>query len=216
MAEFTLYTANKNYSSWSLRAWLPLVEAGFAFDEVMIPLRQPETRQTILGFSGAGKVPVLRHRDLFIWDSLAIGEYLAELSPRLLPEGREARAIARAVIAEMHSGFQALRGNLPMNTRATRAGFGIPAEVAPDIQRIAALWTELRGRYGAGGEMLFGPFSLADAAFAPVVSRFRTYGVALEGEAAAYAEALWARPSMQAWLAASIVEPMAIAAYDEA
>ncbi|HLY56078.1 MAG TPA: glutathione S-transferase family protein [Stellaceae bacterium] len=209
MAEFTICIGNKNYSSWSLRAWLPLKESGFAFDEVVLPLREPGTADAILAHSPAGKVPVLRHGPLTIWDSLAIGEYLAELSPGLLPTAREARAVARAVIAEMHSGFVPLRQHLPMNMRAHRPDRVLTAEVQADIDRITQIWRDLRARFGNGqGGLLFGSFTLADAAYAPVVSRFRTYGIALDPASQAYADAVWALPSLQQWLAAAEREPM--------
>lgn len=209
MADLTILIGNKNYSSWSLRGWLPLKESGLAFDETVVPLREPGTRERILAISPAGIVPVLKHGDVTIWDSLAIGEYLAELVPSLLPADRAARAVARSAVAEMHSGFTALRRHLPMNMRAHRPDRGVTQEVQADIDRICALWRDLRARFGDGkGELLFGTFSLADAAFAPVVSRFRTYGIALDRVCQAYADAVWALPSLQAWLADALVEPM--------
>jgi glutathione S-transferase len=215
MAEFAIHIGNKNYSSWSLRGWLPLREAGFAFDEIVIPLRQPETKGSILEVSPAGKVPVLQHRGTTIWDSLAIGEYLAELVPRLLPDDREARALVRSVVAEMHSGFVALRSQMPMNLRAHYPGRAIDVEVQADIDRIAQIWRALRQRVGAGeGALLFGRFTLADAAFAPVVSRFRTYGVALDPVCQAYADALWSHDSMQDWIAGAMAEKTVIAEYE--
>jgi len=212
MADFTIYIGNKNYSSWSLRAWLMLKATGAAFEEVLIPLYQPPSRAAILRHSPSGKVPALRHGAVTVWDSLAIGEYLAERLPaaRLWPDDAGARAVARSVSAEMHAGFGELRRHLPMNLRASVAGRETTAAVAADIERIAALWCDSRRRFGAGGAYLFGHFTIADAMYAPVVSRFRTYGIALEDAARAYAEALWAHPALQEWAAAAHSETMIV------
>ena len=202
MAEFTLIIGNRNYSSWSLRAALVLRQSGADFTEVVIALDQPETVRAIRAHSPAGKVPVLRHGGLTVWDSLAIAEYLAERFPGagLWPADAQDRALARAVCAEMHSGFVALRGNLPMDLRARHMVGHLPTEVRDDIDRIVALWTDCRRRATAEGPFLFGSFCIADAFYAPVVGRFRTYGIELSGEAAAYADAVWRSPDMQAWL----------------
>jgi glutathione S-transferase len=214
MAEFTIYIGNKNYSSWSLRGWLMLKHTGAAFEEVLIPLSEPSTRATILRHSPSGKVPALQHGEHFIWDSLAIGEYLAEVFPsaRLWPEEMKARSVGRAVSAEMHAGFAPLRTHLPMNMRSSFTDRGVTPEAQADINRITALWRDCRNRFGAGGEFLFGHFTIADAMYAPVVSRFRTYKIALEEEAQRYADAIWALPSLQEWLAAARNEPMIIEA----
>jgi glutathione S-transferase len=214
MAEFTIYIGNKNYSSWSLRGWLMLKHTGAAFDDVVIPLSEPSTRATILRHSPSGKVPALRHGDHLVWDSLAIGEYLAELYPsaRLWPEEMKARSVARAVSAEMHAGFAPLRTHLPMNMRSSFPDRGVTPEAQADINRVTALWRDCRSRFGAGGEFLFGHFTIADATYAPVVSRFRTYKIALEEEAQRYADAIWALPALQEWLAAARNEPMIIEA----
>jgi glutathione S-transferase len=214
MAEFTIYIGNKNYSSWSLRGWLMLKHTGAAFDDVVIPLSEPSTRATILRHSPSGKVPALRHGDHLVWDSLAIGEYLAELYPsaRLWPEEMKARSVARAVSAEMHAGFAPLRAHLPMNMRSSFPDRGVTPEAQADINRVTALWRDCRSRFGAGGEFLFGHFTIADAMYAPVVSRFRTYKIALEEEAQRYADAIWALPALQEWLAAARNEPMIIEA----
>jgi glutathione S-transferase len=214
MAEFTIYIGNKNYSSWSLRGWLMLKHTGTAFDEVLIPLSEPSTRATILRHSPSGKVPALQHGERMIWDSLAIGEYLAEVFPsaRLWPEEMKARSVARAVSAEMHAGFAPLRTHLPMNMRSSFPDRGVTPEAQADINRITALWRDCRNRFGAGGEFLFGHFTIADAMYAPVVSRFRTYKIALEDEAQRYADAIWALPALQEWLAAARNEPMIIEA----
>jgi glutathione S-transferase len=214
MAEFTIYIGNKNYSSWSLRGWLMLKHTGAAFDDVVIPLSEPSTRATILRHSPSGKVPALRHGDHLVWDSLAIGEYLAELYPsaRLWPEEMKARSVARAVSAEMHAGFAPLRTHLPMNMRSSFPDRGVTPEAQADINRVTALWRDCRSRLGAGGEFLFGHFTIADAMYAPVVSRFRTYKIALEEEAQRYADAIWALPALQEWFAAARNEPMIIEA----
>jgi glutathione S-transferase len=213
MAELTITLGNKNYSSWSLRGWLALKQTGAAFDEVVVPLDEPETKERILEASPSGRVPVLRHGALTIWDSLAIGEYLAERFPQagLWPADAEARAVARAVTAEMHAGFAALRSHMPMDLRGRRPGFGSGPGVAEDIARIVAIWEDCRGRFGQGGDHLFGGFTLADAAFAPVATRFVTYDVALEGPAAAYRDAVLAWPALEAWTAAAQAEPWVIA-----
>jgi glutathione S-transferase len=214
MAEFTIYIGNKNYSSWSLRGWLPLAHAGFDFDEVLIGIREEATAEMIRRYSGSGKVPILRHGDLFIHDSLAIGEYLAELAPQLLPAERGARALMRSVVAEMHAGFQALRSQCPMNMRASRPDFRPSPEVRADVDRVTAIWRDLRARHGGEGDWLFGTFSLADVAFAPEVSRFLTYGIDLDPVSKAYAENMWALPAMQAWLAGALAESKIIPAYE--
>lgn len=216
MADFTIYIANKNYSSWSLRGWLMLKQTGADFDEVVIPLREANTRATILRYSPSGKVPALHHRERVIWESLAIGEYLAEIFPKagLWPEALETRAAARAVSSEMHGGFAALRQHLPMNMRSSFPDRGVTPEVQANINRITALWCSCRERFGATGEFLFGPFTIADAMFAPVVSRFRTYKIELEEESQRYADAVWAWPALQEWLAAARNEPVIIEEYE--
>jgi glutathione S-transferase len=212
MPDFTIYIGNRNYSSWSLRAWLALKATGAAFDEVLIPLQQPQSRTELLRLSPSGRVPVLMHGGLVLWESLAIGEYLAELFPaaQLLPEDRSARALARVAAAEVHAGFHALREHFPMNMRSSFPGRGVTPEVQAEINRITASWRDYRRHFASGGNFLFGHFTLADAMYAPVVSRFRTYAVEIEPEAQAYADAVWAMPAMQEWLAAARKEPMII------
>jgi len=216
MADFTIYIGNKNYSSWSLRGWLMLKHSGAAFDEEVIPLEEANTRANILRQSPSGRLPALRHGDDVVWDSLAIGEYLAELFPeaQLWPQPLKARAAARAASAEMHSGFAALRSHLPMNVRSSFPNRGVTPEAQADINRIAALWRDCRKRFGQGGEFLFGHFTIADAMYAPVVSRLRTYKIALEEEAQGYGEAVWSLPSMQEWATAARNEPMVIERYE--
>ena len=216
MADFTIYIGNKNYSSWSLRAWLMLKQSGARFEEVLVPLREATTRTTILRHSPSARVPALHHGELVIWESLAIGEYLAERFPeaRLWPAEPEARAVARAVSAEMHAGFSALRSHLPMNMRSSFAGRGVTPEAQADINRVTALWRDCRKRFGAEGKFLFGHPTIADAMYAPVVSRFRTYSIALEEEARRYADAVWALPALQEWAAAAGNEPMVIEEFE--
>jgi glutathione S-transferase len=216
MPEFTITLGNKNYSSWSLRGWLALKQTGATFDETVIPLDRPDTKANLLAASGSARVPVLRHGELTVWDSLAIGEYLAELFPEagLWPAAPEARAVARAVTAEMHAGFAALREHLPMDQRGRDAARGrkagtMPA-VASDIARIVEIWEDCRSRFGGAGDFLFGGFSLVDAAYAPVASRFVSYGIELPTAAAAYRDAVMAWPAMGEWLAAAREEPWVI------
>jgi glutathione S-transferase len=216
MTELTLVVASKNYSSWSLRPYLALAHSGQPFREVVVPLGQPDTAALIAKHSPSGRVPVLLHGALSIWDSLAICEYLAETFPqaRLWPEDTAARAIARSVTAEMHSGFAALRQNMPMNLRARRPGEGRAPGVTEDIARITALWRECRERHGQGGPFLFGRFSIADAFYAPVVTRFVTYGVELDAVGQAYRDAVLALPAMKAWEESSRSEPL-LAKYEK-
>jgi glutathione S-transferase len=217
MAELTIYLGNKNYSSWSLRPWLALKRTTIAFDEVVIPLYEPSTRETILKYSPSGRVPVLHHGNHVIWESLAICEYLAESFPAfdLWPREPAARILARSVSTEMHGGFAALRGHLPMNIRSSFPSRGVTAEAQTDINRVMAIWRDCRSRFGEGnGDFLFGPFTIADAMFAPIVTRFRTYKVELEREAEAYCETIMAMPAMQEWVTAARNEPMIIERYE--
>ncbi len=195
----TLIIGTKRYSSWSLRPWLAAKMAGIEFQEVQITLRQPETKAEILKYSPSGKIPCLIHDGLAIWDSLAICEYLAELAPSLWPKDPKARAVARSVAAEMHSGFPNLRNTCSMDMCALTPLSPIPDDVATDVARITALWTDCRTRFGQGGPFLFGDFSIADAMYAPVVSRFTTFAVPVDPVAAAYCDAIWALPAMQDW-----------------
>ncbi len=218
--KITVYLGNKNYSSWSLRAWLPLKRTGAPFTEHVFRLGEPGVREKIRAVSPAGKVPALHHGEIRIWDSLAIGEYLAERFPAagLWPEDPAPRAVARSVVAEMHSGFPALRTHMPMNVRRSSPGKGRAEGVQEDIDRIVALWRDCRDRFGkhAGGEFLFGPFGLADCFFAPVVSRFRTYAVDLPQNSVerAYADAVWNTPEMQEWRTAAANEKAVEPKYD--
>ena len=206
MTTYRLVIGNKNTSSWSLRPWLAMTHAGIAFGEVNIDLRAADAKAQILAQSPSGKVPALLAGDDVIWDSLAILEFLAEAHPEagLWPASRDARAQARCVSAEMHSGFQPLRQQCPMDFLARTPKAELAAEVAADVRRIVALWQDCRSRFGGGGPFLFGPFSAADAMYAPVASRFRTYLPNLapygdDGAAQAYVEALFALPAMLQW-----------------
>ena len=204
---YRLVIGDKNTSSWSLRPWLALRQTGIAFEELNIKLRQPDTKAQILRYSLAGKVPILLTADgQAIWDSLAILEFLAEAHPgaRLWPEARQARAHARAVAAEMHSGFAALREHCPMDLLARAPMATLPDAVEAEVRRILALWRDCRLRFGASGQLLFGDFTAADAMYGPVASRLRTYLPDLaaygdDGTAQAYVEALFALPAMTDW-----------------
>ncbi|WP_316975790.1 glutathione S-transferase family protein [Shumkonia mesophila] len=216
MANCVLVIGNKNYSSWSLRAWLALKRTGIDFQEILVPLMRPETKAAILAHSPSGKVPLLRLGDDQVWDSLSIAETLAERFPAagLWPAAATARATARSVSAEMHAGFMALRRALPMNLRAHLPGRPRAADAEADIARVQDIWTSCRTRFGAAGPFLFGGFTIADAFYAPVVGRFRTYDVALTDVCQAYADAVWQTPDMQAWVAAAVAEGQRIAEYE--
>lgn len=203
MNPLTLVIGNKNYSSWSLRPWLVLRHLGIPFEEVRIPLYGLESAPALAQWSPSGLVPVLHDGDLRVWDSLAICEYLNERFPehQLWPRDPAARALARSVSAEMHAGFTGLRQAMCMNIRARHPGQGRTPQSLKDIARILAIWSECRARFGSGGDFLFGPFSIADAMYAPVALRFQTYGVELDGAARAYAEAILTLPALQAWVA---------------
>ncbi|MQP66637.1 glutathione S-transferase [Niveispirillum sp. SYP-B3756] len=211
--DLTLVIANKRYSSWSLRPWLALRTAGAAFDEVLVRLRTPETTQTLLTHGPSGKAPVLKQGDLTVWDSLAICEYVAELFPQaqLWPADAKARAVARAVAAEMHSGFMDLRRNLFFDLHQVHDVPERVAAAAGDIARIQALWADCRARFGASGPFLFGHFTIADAMYAPVCVRLRGWqGGELTPEADAYIDAIFALPAMREWMAAAAQEPWVI------
>ncbi|ESR22727.1 glutathione S-transferase family protein [Lutibaculum baratangense] len=222
----TLVIGNKCYSSWSLRPWLTLKHHGIPFEEVMVPLDQPDTKARILEHSPAGKVPALKDGDVRVWDSLAILEYLAERFPeaRLWPEDRAARAHARAISAEMHSGFQALRRAMPMNLGKRYSAKVHPDDVTGDVKRVLEIWKTTRERFGSGGEFLFGGFSAADAMFAPVVTRFHTYSVVTQNDGATYEPtyevvrdymaAVMALPAFKAWREAALRETWVLA-HDE-
>ncbi len=208
-----LVIGNKNYSSWSLRPWLLMRVLELPFEEVLVPLYGPDSKAALLRHTPSGKVPALHDGALVIWDSLAIVEYLAEQYPGVpvWPADGEARALARCVAAEMHSGFTALRTHMPMNCRASLPGKGLNDQVLADIARITTLWIECRSRHAAEGPFLFGAFSAADAFYAPVVSRFISYAVTLPAACQAYVEAVRELPAMAQWYEAALAEPMRIA-----
>ncbi len=212
MTGLFLLIGNKRYSSWSLRPWLALRQSGIAFEEKLVPLDQADTRERILAHSPSGRVPFLRHGAIEVWESLAICEYLNEAFPAagLWPEDPAARAHARAVSHEMHAGFAALRHNLPMDVSRDLRAKSRARHAAADIARVQEIWAGCRRRYGAGGPFLFGRFSIADCMYAPVATRFRTYGVALEPEAESYAATIMALPAMQEWIDAAKREPWSV------
>jgi glutathione S-transferase len=210
---YRLVIGNKNWSSWSLRPWLAMRRIGLPFEEISVRLRRPESKAEILNYSPSGLVPLLIDGDFAVWDSLAILEYLAEQHPDkgLWPADRRARAVARSVSAEMHSGFGALRRACSMEILATNPLDPLPEDASADVRRIVALWRQCRADYGAGGPFLFGGFTAADAMYAPVASRFRTYVPDLlpygdDGTAAAYVDAIFAMPEMDAWAAGARTE----------
>jgi glutathione S-transferase len=204
--KISLVIGDKAWSSWSLRPWLAIKASKMAFREEQVRLRRPDTAAEIARHSPSGRVPVLKHGALTVWDSLAICEYLAELTPEtgLWPKDAGARAAARAISAEMHSSFQALRNEFPMDLHA-RIGGRVPSEQArADIERVVSIWCEMRRRPRAAGPFLFGTFTIADAMYAPVATRFRTYGIDLaaygdDGSAASYAQTILAMPAMAEW-----------------
>lgn len=202
---FKLIIGNKNFSSWSLRPWLVLKMLDEPFEELSIDLLSADVRQRIDAVSPTGKVPVLRDRNLIIADSLAICEYLAECFPsaHLWPQGSDERAQARSVCAEMHAGFAHLREKLPMDICARLPQPVMTPELEREIGRIGAIWQELRTRHEPDGPFLFGPFTIADAFFAPVITRFVSYGIALSGLAREYADTVLALPAMQDWIEAA-------------
>jgi glutathione S-transferase len=215
----TIVVANKSYSSWSMRGWLAVRIAGVAYDEVVIPLREANTRTEILRYSPSAKLPALVDGDVTVWESLAIIEYLADKHPHapLWPKDLAARAHARAIAAEMHGGFVPLRRALPMNLRRKIPAPFLDDAVQGDINRIQAIWRETRRRFGSAlgvGPFLFGGFSAADAMFAPVATRFDTYGIATEEHAGTYVAAILAQPFVAEWIAAAHQERWMISEFE--
>jgi glutathione S-transferase len=202
-----LIIGNKNYSSWSLRPWLAMKVAGIAFDEVLISLSAPDFKAQVTAQSAAGKVPVLIDHDIYVWESLAILEYLAEKFPGLWPTQEGARAHARAIAAEMHAGFLPLRRQLPMNIRRPVRERILDGAAASDVSRIDAMWNECRMKFASGGPFLYGTFCAADAMYAPVVWRFHTYAVQVSASARAYMDSVMALPASQEWREAARREP---------
>lgn len=216
MEKLTLVIGNQNYSSWSLRPWLLLKQFAIPFEEIRIPLYQTGSKEALATYSPSGLVPVLKHADFTVWDSLAICEYVQDLFPSraMWPSERNARAIARSVSAEMHSGFSAMRTHMPMNCKKFFPGKGLTPESERDIERITQIWRDCRAHYGKDGPMLFGEFSIADAMFAPVVLRFRAYQVELDEVCEAYKAAILALPAMQEWIAAGCAEAEVLPAFE--
>lgn len=216
--KLTLVIGNKNYSSWSMRPWVVLKACGVPFEEVRIPLYTGEAdKARILSFSDAGKVPVLVDGDTTIWDSLAIIEYLAERFPEanLWPRDPALRAHARSISAEMHSGFQALRSECGMNLHRPVGAKALSDAAKADIARIDRIWTACRRRAAGEGPFLFGTFGAADAMYAPVVHRFRTYALSAGPEATAYIEAMLSHPAVAEWTAAGLAETELIPRFEE-
>jgi glutathione S-transferase len=214
MVDFKLIMGNRNYSPWSLSAWLTAKSAGMDFDEVIIPLNEGTTRQEILRYWYNGKVPILQHGEITIWESISICEYIAEIYPEagLWPLEIRARAVARSLSSEVHSGFRSLREHMPMNVRSQFPSEGRIIYVQEEINRVLAIWRRCRERFGRdhGGPFLFGSFSIVDALFAPIVSQFKTYSVDLDDIEKEYSDAILNLPPMGVWIKASQDEPMVI------
>jgi glutathione S-transferase len=212
MPQLKLAIGNKNYSSWSMRPWVLLTQAGIAFDEIQLRFGEDEKGNLMVRgiepYSAARLVPVLIVDGEPVWDSLAICETVAELFPdrNLWPSDARARQVARSACAEMHSGFRNLRGAMPMNIRSSLPGKGMSPEVQKDVERIVEIWRSCRERFGRGGELLFGDFSIADAYFAPVTMRLKTYAVKVPDDAERYAAAVRALPGVQKWIQAASLE----------
>ncbi len=211
-----LVLGNKAYSSWSLRPWILLAAFHIPFEEVVIPLYEPDSKKKLLKYSPAGLVPVLIDDGIAIWDSLAIIEYVAEAYPKktIWPKDKAARAHARAISAEMHAGFQALRAQCSTNFRRVPKRVELTPEAAANAARIEKIWTFARKTFGDGGPFLFGQFSAADAMFAPVVNRFDIYEIPAGRVARAYMKAMLATPAYRAWLADGAAEPWRIEAFE--
>ena len=211
-----LHIANKLYSSWSLRPWMLMTALGIAFEETVIPMYFPDSRARMLDVSPTGKMPVLTHDGVTVWESLAIAEYLHERYPDkgVWPKDAKARAHARAAANEMHAGFQALRNACPMNLGKRFEPKDLGSDVADDVRRLEGLWSDCRRRFGAGGDFLFGAFSAADAMFAPVVTRLDTYQVRVAPETRRYMDAVLRHPAFLEWLSEALAEPWTIPHYE--
>jgi glutathione S-transferase len=212
-----LVIGNKNYSSWSMRPWLAMRAGGIAFEEIFIPLYTDQAdKDRILSFSRAGKVPALIDGDITVWDSLSIIEYLAERFPeaKLWPADRAARAHARSISAEMHSGFMALRNECGMNLHRPVGAVALSADAEANVARVQEIWADCRARHGGGGPFLFGAFTAADAMYAPVVHRFRTYAIKVSAVAQAYMEAMMALPAFAEWTKAGLAETLVIEKFE--
>jgi len=210
-SSLTLVIGNKNYSSWSLRPWMLLRHLGQPFREILIPLDTPQFKDEVEKYGPSGRVPVLIHDHLTVWDSLAICEYIAELAGSGWPTDRAARAVARSVCAEMHSGFANLRMEWPMNARARNRRTPVTPGLEMDLDRIDEIWNDCRRRFGASGPWLFGEYSIADAMYAPVVLRFKTYGAQISETARWYMATALEDPFLQDWVRAAQSEPWTLA-----
>jgi len=212
----TLVLGNKNYSSWSMRPYLALAHHKVPFEEIVIPLYEGDYKQAILKHSPAGKVPVLVDDGIAVWESLAILDYLDEKFPKLAlwPAEPAARAHARAIAAEMHAGFAALRQACPMNLKRVPRPIALPPQAVADVARVTEIWNEARARFGKGGKFLFGAFSAADCMYAPVATRIRNYSIPVDLVASAYVDAVHALPAFVAWREAGLKEPWTMA-YDQ-
>ena len=213
----TLVIGNKNYSSWSMRPWLALKACNIAFDEVSIPLYTGDAdKRRILKFSRSGKVPVLVDGDITVWDSLAIIEYLVERFPEatLWPADRAARAHARSISAEMHSGFMALRNECGMNLHRPVGAVTLSADAQANVARVQEIWTDCRARHGRGGPFLFGALTAADAMYAPVVHRFRTYAIEVAADARHYYDAMLSLPAFKQWTREGLAETLVIERFE--
>jgi glutathione S-transferase len=214
-----LVIGNKNYSSWSMRPWLALRANNIPFEEIFVPLYTDQAdKNRLLSFNPAGKVPALIDGDVTVWDSLSVIEYLAEKFPQSLlwPEDRAARAHARSISAEMHSGFMALRNECGMNLHRPIRSVAMSDDANANVARVQAIWAECYQRYGKVGPFLFGAFSGADAMFAPVVHRFRTYAIEVKGDARHYVEAMNALPAFQQWTREALAETLVIEKFETA
>ena len=212
-----LVIGNKNYSSWSMRPWLAMRATHIAFEEIFIPLYTGQNdKNRILVFARSGKVPILIDGETTVWDSLAIIEYLAERFPdaRLWPENRAERAHARSISAEMHSGFLSLRSECGMNLHRPVGAIKLSEDARADVARVQEIWTDCRARYGKRGPFLFGAFGAADAMFAPVVHRFRTYAIAVGAEARAYMDTMQGLPAFREWTQAGLAETLVIEKFE--
>ena len=210
MEKLVLYIGNRNYSSWSMRAWMALEGSGIPFEDVLIPFDFAAGNPEIKAISPTGLVPFLRHGTVTVWETLSIIEYAAELFPDagVWPKDREARSLARSISAEMHAGFRALRGACPMNMRRTPGKIDLPDGVARDVARIEAIWRDCLAK--SGGPFLFGAFSAADAMFAPVVSRFETYALDVSQQTQDYMATMMAHPSWVKWRDMALAEPWVV------
>jgi glutathione S-transferase len=213
-----LVIGNKNYSSWSMRPWLAMRGCKIAFEEIFVPIYTDDKadKDRILSFSPAGKVPILIDGDIRVWDSLAIIEYLAERFPDagLWPRDVAERATARAISAEMHSGFMALRSSCGMNLHRPVRAVALSEDARANVARIEAIWAECRTRFGGRGPFLFGDFSAADAMFAPVIHRFHTYAIEVSPQTKAYMDTMWAMPAFAEWTQDGLAETLLISRFE--